>query len=43
MEECTNEITKERINMCWSGNLATQDLFVDAEGTVVEEGLQIKA
>jgi hypothetical protein len=43
MEECANEITRERVNMRWPGNRATQDLFVDSEGVIVEEGLQGKA
>ena len=39
VEECANEVTGERIDVCGPGNPATEDLFVDAKGVVVEEGL----
>ena len=42
VEECANEVTGERIDMCGPGNPATEDLFVDAKGVVVEEGLNRK-
>ena len=41
VEECANEVTGERIDMCGPGNPATKDLFVDAKGVVAEEGLHI--
>ena len=39
VEERANEVTGERIDMCGPGNPATRDLFVNAKGIVVEEGL----